>query len=245
MAIYYKVEPSDINLVRALGFDIKAVNLVPEDFINSNFPNFNLLKFVQQTELWLKPLAQDLLVKNVLFQKQPSLKLVVEYYSKNYLDEDKRLLFKRTFIKSGDEIIVYHDFLVLPMIFRGQRIGRKVLAFCLQHYLSIDVKRIIVHAALENGSLEWAKAGFRATEKQEVYTILQDAEKQLKPVQFKIVKVLFDNYYDADILGNAFPIREWAGLPFMKEILKRHHWHGEINLKNAKDLFNFNNYVTG
>ncbi len=58
-------------------------------------------------------------------------------------------------------------------------------------------------------------------------------------------KRLYDNYYGNEPTGAAFPIIEWSGLPFMKEILKKHDWHGEIDLTDPIDLFNFIEYVNG
>jgi hypothetical protein len=119
------------------------------------------------------------------------------------------------------------------------------LQFCLQHYLDMGVTKIMVHAALEDGGYEWTKAGFRASRPGEMKKILNLAEQTLKPSQYSLVKRLYDDYYETNSNGKAFPIIEWSGLPFMKEILKKKDWHGEIDLTNPVDLFNFSEYVNG
>ena len=139
--------------------------------------------------------AEDTLIKTVAIKDEIPPKLAVLYYTVNIADPDHRLLFKRTFIKEQDILIVKHDFLSLPLAARGKRIGRRVLQFCLQHYLAMGVNKIMVHAALDDGGYEWTKAGFRATEPDEMEKILKHANRALTLPQYALVKRLYENYY--------------------------------------------------
>ena len=37
--------------------------------------------------------------------------------------------------------------------------------------------------------------------------------------------------------GKAFPIIEWSGLPFMKQILRANDWHGEIDSDKIQQIY--------
>lgn len=236
----------EISAVTALGFKISSAgNLFAEDFINLHFCGFNLLTFAAETEKYLEPVAEDRIIKIVSMDDGPPPKLTFQYYTVNAGSPEHGLVFSRTFTKDADVLVVTHDFLSLPKAARGKRTGRRVLQFCLQHYVDMHVTKVRVHAALEDGGYEWTKAGFRATDPDEMKKILGYAKQTLTSAQNNLVKRLYDDYYDNEPTGSAFPIIEWAGLPFMKEVLKKHDWHGEIDLTNSIDLLNFMKYVDG
>jgi GNAT superfamily N-acetyltransferase len=245
MSMHY-VTPSEINEISDLGFVIEINGgKSADEFVNRDFKGFDLREFVQQIESKLQPVAEDVIRRKIILNEEVPPKLVISYMTSNILDADHRLLFKRTFTKEVDAVHVKHDFLALPEAARGKRLGRKILQICLQHYLEMGVSKINVHAALETGGYEWTKAGFRATEPSEMAKILNDARSALTAAQFTLVEKLYDNYYGKEPTGNAFPIIEWSGLPFMKSILKNNDWHGELDLTNSEDLFNFKEYANG
>jgi hypothetical protein len=242
----HRVSSLEISALTALGFLIDSTGRqAAEDFINLHFTGFNLLHFAEETERHLKPVAEDTIVKTITLKDEIPPKLAILYYTVNISDPDHRLIFKRTFIREQDSLTVKHDFLSLPLAARGKRIGRRVLQFCLQHYVAMNVNKIVIHAALDDGGYEWTKAGFRATEPEEMKKILDSANRSLMPVQYNLVKRLYDDYYLTNPTGRAFPIIEWSGLPFMKQTLRENDWHGEIDLTNSTDLFNFSEYVNG
>jgi len=242
----HQVTPAELAAVSALGFAIDHTSKLPaEDFIKLHFAGFDLLGFAQEIENHLQPISEDVIQRNIVLKDEVPPRIEFIYITVNIADADHRLLFKRTFTKETDSLNVNHDFLSLPQAARGKRLGRKILQICLQRYLAMGVKKVNVHAALETGGYEWTKAGFRATRPIEMVKILSDAKLTLNAVQYSFVEALYNDYYGSNPGGAAFPIMEWSGLPFMKEILKRNDWHGEIDLSNSEDLFNFSEYVNG
>jgi hypothetical protein len=235
----------EIEEVIKLGFKFNSSKTkTPVEFINTDFPGLRLLNFLKEIVTLLGPLTNAALHKHVQCHDGPPSTLGIRYYSNNYKDPKSGLLFSRTFIKEASELLVIHDYLVLPEVSRGKKIGKKVLAACLQQYLNMSVSKIRVHAGLEDGGYVWAKAGFKAVSKAEVTLILKKAKQQLKTDEYQIVKAWYDDYYNNDPTGTAFNIEDWALLGYMQKILKNSDWHGEIDLTNHEELTNFKHYVS-
>jgi hypothetical protein len=154
------------------------------------------------------------------------------------------LVFARTFTRDPvGTITVNHDYFRLPESARGQSIGKKVLGVCFDQYIQMNVNKIRVHAALQDGGYVWARAGFKAIYQQEMEVLLKEAEKQLSPDEYNIAKIWYDDHYN-NFSSMPFNISDWAGLPFMEPILRGSHWHGEIDLTNPAELRNFKKYVS-
>jgi len=62
--------------------------------------------------------------------------------------------------------------------------------------------------------------------------------------QFQVIHGFYDLYYSAEPEGISFPIRDWADLDFMGDVLRQVDWHGWIDLTNPDELLNFKKYVT-
>jgi hypothetical protein len=185
------------------------------------------------------------LTKVISFDEKDPQELIIQYFSEDHDDPQNGLVFSRTFIKDNNEKTVMHDFFRIPKTARNQGHGKTMLKIGLQQYLNIGVDLIKVHAALEDGGFVWAKAHFTAVNKPEMSLILANAKLSLKAEEFKKVKEVFDNYYNQEPDGKAFPINKWSSMPEMVSILRNSDWHGEINLNNQELLTNFNDYVTG
>jgi hypothetical protein len=73
--------------------------------------------------------------------------------------------------------------------------------------------------------------------------ILVVAKRELNSEQYQAVEAIFDLYYTTEPNGTAFPIKDWALLGFMDDILKQVDWHGRIDLTNEKEIGKFKKYV--
>ena len=110
----------------------------------------------------------------------------------------------------------------------------------------MDVKEIHVHAGLKDGGLVWAKMWFKALYKYEMENILRSVEQLLGGAEeVKDIRAIFNAYYEKDINGRSFPIRNWANIEAIEPILKldTNNWHGWIDLTNRQELLNFKKYV--
>ncbi|WP_345213692.1 hypothetical protein [Mucilaginibacter gynuensis] len=126
---------------------------------------------------------------------------------------------------------------------RKKGISKILLNLNLQQYEVMGVSKIKLEAALSNGGLVWAKAFFVATEPEDVKIILVKAENELSAEQFKFVKRVYDNYYNQNPGGKAFPMSKWSQLAGMDQILQGSRWYGELDLSNSDILTKFKNYV--
>ncbi|HWD87180.1 MAG TPA: hypothetical protein VG367_03570 [Mucilaginibacter sp.] len=222
---------------------------IPDDedafitLLNKSFSGLRLDELLNGYESLLSSFSTPPDDKQIRFFDQPVPWVRIQYYSSNFLDEDKGLVLSRIFCYESDKLIVEHEYFVLPGMARGQNIGKKLLAMSLEHYERMGVKEIRVFAGLSDGGLVWAKVGFKATDKAEIDTMLKLAKKQLTKEQYEDIKAIYDLYYTIEPDGTAFPIKDWALLGFMDGILKKVDWHGRIDLTNEKELSNFKKYV--
>lgn len=232
----------DTKAIEDLGFQIISYDATPlHDFINKNFPNFNLPYFLEQINQLFSPPTSLKTGKKIVFDCVKTT-LQVSYINE-YQTLEEALVFVRDFLKQNGEIIIEHSFFILPEVYQGQGIAIKVFQESLQQYINMAARKIKVHAALAGGGYAWAKHGFVAINQPEVEVILQNAKKRLPAEQFNLIKVVYNHYYQTNAEANAFPIIIWANMPFMKELLRGSNWYGELDLKNQEQFANFIKYV--
>ena len=236
----------DIEDAQRLGYHFDVPVNVATDQINRFFPGIELVILLERLENLLSAHTEVPTDKKIIINTIPSAYFQILYLSANYWNEDTGLTMSRYFEYEQDRLIVYHHYFVLPKSARGQGIGTKVQGAWLEQYMNMEVKEIHVHAGLKDGGLVWAKMGFKALYKHEMENILRSAEQLLSGTdELEAVKAIFDAYYEKDINGKSFPIRNWANIEAMKPILKldTNNWHGWIDLTNPQELLNFKKYV--
>jgi len=239
----HTVTDQEIADVEALGFQITTGNISCAEFLNEQFPGFQLAEYLKAMDTLLSPLTPAEIEKELSYHESPPPMLIIQYFSKDHADDEKGLAFSQALLCQGNERIAELDFLRIPLNFRRQGVSKKLLNLNLQQYERMGVDKIRLEAALSNGGLVWAKAFFAAIDPKEVKAILDKAEKELTLNQFKFVKRVYDNYYKKFPDGNAFPIIKWSQLSGMDQILKGSRWHGELDLNNSEMLTKFKNYV--
>jgi hypothetical protein len=232
----------DIESVQLMDYKLnRPVNLTKE-LINRYFQGMDLLTLLTESEKLPAVYTQPPPYKLIVIDEPPGPTLQIIYLSANYQDVMEGLTLKRTFEFENDDLIVKHDYLVIPKKARGKGSARKLLGIWFDQYMNMGVKQIHVHAGLKDGGLVWAKMGFNARFRNEMQQLLRFAEIKLagKP-ELNDVKAIFDAYYSQEPDGKAFPIKYWAYIEEMEPILKntRNNWHGWIDLTNSEELRNF------
>lgn len=235
----HTVTSVEIRAIEALGFSFSGSSMPADDFINSFFPNFNLLVAVRTIDTLLSSTTASGISKEILLIEVPSPSLEIRYYSRDWNDKDTGLALVRTFTLENDKPVVDHEFFRLPRSYRRKGIARKVLTALFQQYVNMGAKKILIFAALEDGGYVWATQHFLAVNPAEVATILTRAQAGLSPAEFNLVKRIYDHYYAQHIGGQSFPMYAWAALPFMEPILRKSKWHGAVDLTNPKEFSNF------
>jgi GNAT superfamily N-acetyltransferase len=213
--------------------------------LNTHFEGIALTKLLDDFSNLFDPFAERPLDNDIII-KDPPPYFEIFFRSENYWDEDKGLYLSRVFKRLSGKLIVEHKYLVLPKAARGMGIGKKVIAACLDQYLTMNVEAIYVHAGLADGGAVWAKLGFKALNKWEMESILKEAEVRLagKPA-LNLVQAIFNEYYSNEPKGISLPIEDWVNIPAMISVLKlpANNWHGWIDLTNPNELFNFKSNV--
>ena len=242
----HNVTLREIKKIKALGFKVEhAESKYPADFVNEYFPGLDFFKFLSELHSLLKPIAEGNLEQTVNMSDAAPPMLLIVLYGTDFNDDDRDLVFERTFIRYPEQLVVEHDYFSLPLDARMQGLSKKVTACCLKQYLNMGVDKIRVHATLEDGRLIWAKFGFKAVKKAEVTAILISAKRNLNDQQFSIIERFYNAYYENEPEGAAFPMEDWGRLVFMEGTLRGSDWYGELDLTDQKELLNFKNYVAG
>ena len=233
---------ADTNKVINLGYIIKkSSSLALEKFLRKEFPNFDLVKFLEEIENVFTPTTNLDIERTIFYQgTPPKLRLLFENKRTKVGDA---LIFDREFFKSAKGIEINHSYCVLPEAHQGNGLVKAIFQASLQEYVNIGAKKIHVHAGLSVGGHTWARHGFVAINPADVKEILEDAEGRLMPAEFTAVKRIYDKYYTDHPAGKAFPMILWAKLDFMKSILKGSNWIGEVDLTNKEQFSNFKKYV--
>ncbi len=241
----HTISTSEIKSIEDLGFIFEGSSTPPAQFINNNFPNFDLLSVLDTINTVLSPTTGLKLYKKVFFEEGDSARLEIEYYSENCNDINNGLALMRTFKREGKDIIVKHQYFRIPKLFRQQGISRNILKALLQQYVNIGVKKIQIFASLEDGGFIWAKLYFMATDVNDVNAILALAKAQLPHKQFALAERIYNNYYSKHPDGQSFPINKWAELPFMEVVLRKSTWNGAVDLTNPQEFSNFITHALG
>ena len=240
----YTTSAEDISIIRALGYSFEGSPRPPHQFINDYFPNLDLVSALTAIDVPLSDTTNSALYRKIILDDgKPELE--VQFFSANYRDANEGLALSRIFRLESSGPVVTHELLRLPAHFRKRGISKIILTAMFQQYVNVGVKKILVHAALADGGLVWAKQFFMAIDKTEVKAILDKARAALTPEQFRTVSVIFDHYYSQNPDGQAFPMYKWAELPFLEPILRGSHWHGAVDLTNPVELTNFVHHAIG
>jgi hypothetical protein len=235
----HSVLASEIKDMEALGFSFQGSSNPADQFINTHFPNFDLPSVLKIIDAILSPLTIAAVYRQVLLTDGLQPKMEIQFYSEDWSDKNTGLALCRIFTLEDNGPVVDHEFFRIPRVARGKGIFRTILLALFQQYVNIGARKILVHAALEDGALAWANLNFMATDKEEVDEILAAAQARLSPGEFRLVKLIYDKYYIKNPVGQAFPMFKWAEMTFMKAILKQSHWHGAVDLTNPTEFSNF------
>jgi hypothetical protein len=235
----------EIDGIKARGFLFEGSSIPAVEFINTRFPNFDLLAVLDAINVTLSPTTSTTIYKKVILEEGLPPAIEIQFFSDDYADENNGLALVRTFTWEDKNLVVKHEFFRLPRRVRRTGISKKILLPLMQQYINMGVRKILVHAALEDGGFVWAKQFFMATKVSEVNLILAHAKGDLTPLQYMMAKRIYDNYYVHNTAGQSFPMYKWAELPFMEPILRSSTWHGAVDLTNPIELGNFTTHAFG
>jgi hypothetical protein len=239
----YTLSTTDRERIEALGYVIEGLpaDQKLENLLPSLLPNFNLPSLLDVVEKHFAP-TTSLPIKRRIIYRDPSQSLQVLFH--NLTNEiDEVVVFDRTFYKQKGELFVDHNHCIVPKNYQGIGLIKPVFQASLQQYVNMDIRKIIVRAALGSGGYVWARYGFVAVNRNEVEKILKDAHNKLSVNNFKLAEKIFKKYYLDYPTGTNFPMILWTRLPAMKDILCGSEWYGELDLHNPEQIRNFSNYV--
>jgi len=238
------VTETDIEYVKTLDYIVDIPSTLAVQQLNAHFPGIDLAGLLKQVDELLGEHADKPVYKRLVIDATPEPYFEIIYRSVNHSDPKNGLMLIRAFYYAEGALIAKHTYLSLPENARNQKIGTAILANFLDQYLNMGVQQIHLLTGLKDGGAVWAKMGFNALYRHEMEDILHAAEETFPgTAQLQLVKGIFDAYYKKEPNGRSFPIRRWADLEEMDQILKQYGWHGWIDLTNREELRNFKENV--
>ncbi|QJD98236.1 hypothetical protein HH214_21325 [Mucilaginibacter robiniae] len=230
-------------LMEIPGFVVKVENgLDVKAFLEKNFPGFNPTEVSAQADALLGPMAITAITRKWTLTDPPP---HINFYfgSKDAFVEKTGVCLSRTFRCTEQGVVVHHDYFTIPEQHRHQGTGIKILKSWFDLYVAMNIRKILVHATLEDGGYVWARVGFKATRRDEVDKILARAKRELTTERFSVIQGYYDDHYN-NFVDQPFPLEYWARISYMKSVLKASSWHGQIDLTNESEMTNFNKYVS-
>lgn len=240
----YNFTNKDFDALKTMGYVLSgATEKSFVAFMQKTLPGFDVLGWLRAVESIAITDSAMRIHRKIMVDKS---RLQVRIYN-DYSGEADALIIDRIFSRDKNGLTIYHEYLVLPEKERNKGLARKILKISLSHYLTMQADRVSVIAGLSRGAYVWARHGFNAVRRADMERILKKARAKLPVESYAVVEAIYDHYYDAEPAGTEFPIRQWAALPFMKDVLMDPtcSWEGVLDLTNKEQLRKFNEYVTG
>ena len=239
----YKFTTADRLRIERLKYQIESDPKLEtlEEFMTRLFPDFDLAGLLELVDQVMAP-TTTLPIDRVVEYDSLNQTLHFEFWNSATV-ELEMVGFERTFFWDNGDLFVEHQYCLLPGTFQGKGLIKPIFQLSLQQYVSMGVRKIVVHAGLGGGGYAWAQHGFVAIDKDEVEIILQDARNRLSVKEIRPVELIFVKYFQDHPQGTEFPMIAWSGQPGMRDILRGSDWHGELDLHNPEQFRNFSNYV--
>lgn len=149
----------------------------------------------------------------------------------------------RFFKKEADgSITVEHSFFELAKQYQGKGLSKTLFRELYEHYRSIGVSKIEVHANIDRGGYTWAKYGFYAWDKSYADIALSEA-RRTSHKSLKQAEKLIEDFYATHKSTTPFPMHKIAALPDGKGLLYHADWCGFIDLRDAEQRAIFEAYI--
>ncbi|MGY2132716.1 hypothetical protein ACW9KT_10835 [Hymenobacter sp. HD11105] len=160
----------------------------------------------------------------------------------------------RDIVLIDGSLIANHISLTIPDDLQGKGISKAINRILYKQYRLGGVKIIRLNATLTAGGYVWALAGFCATDRKEVQTILDCARKKaeqniangsdsiLIPALCDLLQKRIDFHY-AITPDKHLPMGIFSSLDCGEEILKGTEWSGEIDLADLSQYSIFEEHL--
>lgn len=168
--------------------------------------------------------------------------LTMEYEAA--IGKEKLFLDRRLSNRDG-QLVAHHDYLCLPESLQSMSMSRAINGALYKQYKTMEVRTIETYAALDAGGYVWAKAGFSATDQEELDDVLARARRlhlQSDAVIDALQRQVDRHFFQSP--NQPFPIWQWGSVPAHKQLLIGSLWHGELNLYNQQQVARFEEYLS-
>lgn len=97
---------AEITEVESLGFQFLGISTLQEDFVNTHFPNCNLLLFLKQINIIFSPLCDVPVNKFIHPDNSITPKIEIQFYTDDYNDETQGLALSGIFLWQDGDLVL-------------------------------------------------------------------------------------------------------------------------------------------
>ena len=156
-----------------------------------------------------------------------------------YIDIPGHFSLARTYYPHLNNTMRHSYFEIMDEKSQGRGASKEIHRALAPIYERLGVKKITVHASLQNGGYTWGKYGFRTTRRDVEYYVDSEIKRKYRPQARAIV----DKYFKEHPTSNRFPMHLLARQPWGKEAMTGTSWSGNIDLTNPQEKSDFYNYI--
>lgn len=216
---------------------------VPEaiaQFFTDYFPGFNLFELLTDLHTVVQGRGFEWTAVRIRLMESGNLRIEHEY--DNLEDEEPLSLIRTLHVDMPRR--ASHEQMVLPPYLQRRGLSRELIQAYYRQYQQAHVELILIQAGLSGGGYAWAKYGFAATRREDVFRILDlAADRGIDSEAIQELRNDAQTYYRQN--STPFPIESWARLPFGEQLLVGTMWQGQLDLHNHEQVQIFEAYLYG
>lgn len=153
--------------------------------------------------------------------------------------EGEGIYLNRGFFISEGNLIVNHSLQKFPSGLQRKGLSKRIMSLLFEQYEKMGVKRVDVHASMQNGAYTWARYGFAVDNPTLAKFAVDNRKAKLTKSEYEDAVQTISQYGESE----PFPMWKLAEKPYGKKLLVGNEWMGFVDLTNKEQMEYLHNYI--